>query len=120
MLSVTVLQLILSILDEVERLDGENCYYCERCQQLVTAERRLCYELLPNILTIHLKRFAMHSRSCIYFMQLFICSVFKIVCCIKHIVVLPSQLCMHNMKKLVLVKSRVALLVGCSQCVYLR
>lgn len=60
---VTVLQLILSILDEVERLDGENCYYCESCQLLVTAERRLCYELLPNILTIHLKRFAMHSSS---------------------------------------------------------
>ena len=45
-------------MEEVERLDGDNKYSCERCDHLVEAERSVHYQGLPSILTLHLKRFA--------------------------------------------------------------
>ncbi|KAK7092239.1 uncharacterized protein [Littorina saxatilis] len=43
---------------DVERLREDNKYYCEQCQRYVEAERSLHYQALPNILTVHLKRFS--------------------------------------------------------------
>jgi ubiquitin C-terminal hydrolase len=40
-----------------EVLSGDNAYSCEQCKQKVTAERRLCFEVAPNVLQICLKRF---------------------------------------------------------------
>ncbi len=49
---------IMSALDEVERLQDDNKYYCDKCVRLVEAERSTHYVTLPHILTLHLKRFA--------------------------------------------------------------
>ena len=43
---------------DVERLRDDNKYYCDQCFRYVEAERSLHYEALPNILTVHLKRFS--------------------------------------------------------------
>ncbi|XP_076437161.1 uncharacterized protein LOC143276507 isoform X2 [Babylonia areolata] len=43
---------------DVERLRDDNKYFCEPCCRYVEAERSLHYEALPNILTVHLKRFS--------------------------------------------------------------
>lgn len=40
-----------------EVLTGENAYSCEKCKDKVKAERRLCFEVAPNVLQICLKRF---------------------------------------------------------------
>ena len=53
---------ILAALDDVERLQDDNKYVCERCCHLVEAERSMHYVTLPRILTLHLKRFAATSR----------------------------------------------------------
>ena len=42
----------------VERLQGDNKYSCEKCTHLVEAERSVHYVNTPNVLTVHLKRFA--------------------------------------------------------------
>lgn len=38
-------------------LEGDNAYYCEKCDQKVDTVKRLCVKKLPKILTIQLKRF---------------------------------------------------------------
>lgn len=38
-------------------LEGENAYYCEKCNKKVDALKRTCIKSLPNTLVIHLKRF---------------------------------------------------------------
>lgn len=43
---------------EVEKLLEENKYFCEECQTYVEAERSIHYDVLPDILTLHLKRFS--------------------------------------------------------------
>jgi len=53
---------ILAALDDVERLQDDNKYVCETCSHLVEAERSMHYVTLPQILTLHLKRFAATSR----------------------------------------------------------
>ena len=53
---------ILAALDDVERLQDDNKYVCETCSHLVEAERSMHYITLPQILTLHLKRFAATSR----------------------------------------------------------
>ena len=40
-----------------EVLAGDNAYSCEACARKVRAERRLCFEVAPNVLQICLKRF---------------------------------------------------------------
>ncbi|OWF40614.1 ubiquitin carboxyl-terminal hydrolase 1-like [Mizuhopecten yessoensis] len=46
---------------EVERLRDENKYYCDNCIRHVEAERSLHYEVLPDVLSLHLKRFSASS-----------------------------------------------------------
>ena len=41
----------------VERLSGENKYFCENCATLTEADISTYFEKLPRVLTIHLKRF---------------------------------------------------------------
>lgn len=43
---------------EVEKLLEDNKYYCEECKCYVEAERSMLYDVMPDILTLHLKRFS--------------------------------------------------------------
>ncbi|CAH1799967.1 unnamed protein product [Owenia fusiformis] len=52
---------ILSRLSEVDGLTGDNKYYCEACLRLVEGQRRMKYKTLPQLLMLHLKRFAANS-----------------------------------------------------------
>ncbi|KAK6182394.1 hypothetical protein SNE40_010097 [Patella caerulea] len=49
---------LMSAFSEVERLREDNKYFCENCFRYVEAERSLHYEVLPDVLTLHLKRFS--------------------------------------------------------------
>lgn len=40
-----------------DTLDGDNAYYCERCDKKVSAVKRVCLKKLPNYLIVALKRF---------------------------------------------------------------
>ncbi len=40
-----------------DNLDGDNAYYCERCDKKVSAVKRVCLKALPNYLIVTLKRF---------------------------------------------------------------
>ncbi|XP_059948575.1 LOW QUALITY PROTEIN: ubiquitin carboxyl-terminal hydrolase 1-like [Mesoplodon densirostris] len=42
----------------VERIGGENKYFCENCHHYTEAERSLLFDAMPEVLTIHLKCFA--------------------------------------------------------------
>ena len=42
---------------ESEILQGDNAYYCDKCEKKVSWRRRTCMQKLPNILVIALKRF---------------------------------------------------------------
>ncbi|WAR05574.1 CFA45-like protein [Mya arenaria] len=50
---------------EVEKLVKDNKYFCEECQSYTEAERSIHYDILPNILTLHLKRFCADPNSLI-------------------------------------------------------
>ena len=41
----------------VERLSGDNKYFCDNCATLTEADISTYFEKLPQVLTIHLKRF---------------------------------------------------------------
>ena len=41
----------------VEFLNGDNKYFCDSCKTHTEAEIRTCFDVLPEVLTIHLKRF---------------------------------------------------------------
>ena len=46
-------------------LEGNNAYYCERCDTKVDTVKRLCFQKLPNVLAIQLKRFGYDwEREC--------------------------------------------------------
>ncbi|KAL0432671.1 UNVERIFIED_CONTAM: Ubiquitin carboxyl-terminal hydrolase 16 [Sesamum latifolium] len=47
----------LSLFTRSEMLDGENKYYCRRCNSYEQAEKKLRVSEAPNVLTIALKRF---------------------------------------------------------------
>lgn len=49
---------LMQAFTEVERLQDENKYFCDHCVRKNEAERSLHYDILPNILTVHLKRFS--------------------------------------------------------------
>ncbi|XP_050405156.1 ubiquitin carboxyl-terminal hydrolase 1 [Patella vulgata] len=53
---------LMSAFSEVERLREDNKYFCENCFRYVEAERSLHYEVLPDVLTLHLKRFSASDR----------------------------------------------------------
>ncbi|XP_033732900.1 LOW QUALITY PROTEIN: ubiquitin carboxyl-terminal hydrolase 1-like [Pecten maximus] len=55
------LKKMMDAFSEVERLRDENKYYCDNCIRHVEAERSLHYEVLPNVLSLHLKRFSASS-----------------------------------------------------------
>ena len=40
-----------------EVLEGENAYYCDRCDKKVRTVKRGCVKRLPNMLIVVLKRF---------------------------------------------------------------
>ncbi len=40
-----------------DTLDGDNAYYCERCDKKVAAVKRVCLKTLPDHLIVTLKRF---------------------------------------------------------------
>lgn len=40
-----------------DNLDGDNAYFCERCNKKVAAVKRVCLKELPDHLLITLKRF---------------------------------------------------------------
>ncbi|XP_008332169.1 ubiquitin carboxyl-terminal hydrolase 1 [Cynoglossus semilaevis] len=42
----------------VERIFGEDKYFCETCQHYTEAERSLLFDKTPEVITIHLKRFS--------------------------------------------------------------
>lgn len=54
---VESLQDALTQFTSAEALDGDNMYKCGRCAAYVRAEKKLCIQEAPNILTIVLKRF---------------------------------------------------------------
>lgn len=47
----------------VERLLEDNKYYCDECNAYVEAERSIHYDIMPDILTLHLKRFSAETRN---------------------------------------------------------
>jgi len=48
---------IVKSLEEVEFLNGDNKYLCSECLHLTEADQTVTYKQLPQILTIHIKRF---------------------------------------------------------------
>lgn len=47
----------ISMFASVERLNGDNKYFCEKCARLTEADISTYFEKLPQVFTIHLKRF---------------------------------------------------------------
>ncbi|XP_029939849.1 ubiquitin carboxyl-terminal hydrolase 1 [Salarias fasciatus] len=45
----------------VERIVGEDKYFCETCHHYAEAERSLLFDKTPEVITIHLKRFSASS-----------------------------------------------------------
>jgi len=45
----------------VERIVGEDKYFCETCRHYAEAERSLLFDKTPEVITIHLKRFSANS-----------------------------------------------------------
>ncbi|XP_035863567.1 ubiquitin carboxyl-terminal hydrolase 1 isoform X3 [Sander lucioperca] len=45
----------------VERIVGEDKYFCETCHHYTEAERSLLFDKTPEVITIHLKRFSANS-----------------------------------------------------------
>ena len=46
-----------------ENLEGENQYECEKCKTKVDATRQIQLHSLPEVLTVHLKRFSFCSKT---------------------------------------------------------
>lgn len=42
---------------EGEMLEGDNAYYCEKCEKKVNTLKRCCIKRMPNVLFMVLKRF---------------------------------------------------------------
>lgn len=40
-----------------EVLEGENAYFCEKCNKKIKAVKRVCVKSLPEVLILTLKRF---------------------------------------------------------------
>ncbi|KAL1765926.1 ubiquitin carboxyl-terminal hydrolase 1, partial [Sigmodon hispidus] len=52
------LRLAISQFASVERVVGEDKYFCENCHHYTEAERSLLFHKMPEVITIHLKCFA--------------------------------------------------------------
>ncbi|XP_060087903.1 ubiquitin carboxyl-terminal hydrolase 1 isoform X2 [Heteronotia binoei] len=55
---VKTLQWAISQFASVERIVGEDKYFCENCRHYTEAERSLLFDKMPEVITIHLKCFA--------------------------------------------------------------
>lgn len=42
---------------EGEMLEGDNAYYCEKCEKKVNTLKRCCIKRMPNVMFLVLKRF---------------------------------------------------------------
>ena len=42
---------------EGDLLEGDNAYFCEKCEKKITTRKRCCIKKLPNVLILVLKRF---------------------------------------------------------------
>lgn len=48
---------------EAEILQGDNAYYCDKCEKKITCQRRSCIKKLPNVMVIALKRFELDYET---------------------------------------------------------
>jgi len=53
----------LSVLTQDEVLKGNNKYYCNNCKRKCIAHKKITLSKIPNILVLHLKRFAIQQFS---------------------------------------------------------
>ena len=58
MQNLTSLTESLEELVKGDLLEGDNAYYCSKCNKKVSVRKRMCIKRLPLILTLHLKRFS--------------------------------------------------------------
>jgi hypothetical protein len=64
---------IVKSLEEEERLQADNKYYCEKCGHLVEASRFVEYQMVPAVLTVHIKRFSAFSSAGVFFTKTMDC-----------------------------------------------
>ncbi|XP_044157995.1 ubiquitin carboxyl-terminal hydrolase 1 [Bufo gargarizans] len=62
-LEIKTLKWAISQFASVERIVGEDKYFCENCLHYTEAERSLLFDKIPEIMTIHLKCFAANSSE---------------------------------------------------------
>lgn len=62
-LEIKTLKWAISQFASVERIVGEDKYFCENCHHYTEAERSLLFDKIPEIVTIHLKCFAANSSE---------------------------------------------------------
>ncbi|XP_015686665.1 ubiquitin carboxyl-terminal hydrolase 1-like [Protobothrops mucrosquamatus] len=55
---VKTLKWAISQFASIERIVGEDKYFCENCLHYTEAERSLLFDKMPEVVTIHLKCFA--------------------------------------------------------------
>ncbi|XP_073499892.1 ubiquitin carboxyl-terminal hydrolase 1 [Phyllobates terribilis] len=60
---IKTLKWAISQFASVERIVGEDKYFCETCRHYTEAERSLLFDKIPEIVTIHLKCFAAISSE---------------------------------------------------------
>ncbi|XP_077132065.1 ubiquitin carboxyl-terminal hydrolase 1 [Ranitomeya variabilis] len=60
---IKTLKWAISQFASVERIVGEDKYFCETCRHYTEAERSLLFDKIPEIVTIHLKCFAAVSSE---------------------------------------------------------
>lgn len=50
----------------MERIFGEDKYFCETCHHYTEAERSLLFDKTPEVITIHLKRFSANGLEWVH------------------------------------------------------
>ncbi|KAM9324126.1 LOW QUALITY PROTEIN: ubiquitin carboxyl-terminal hydrolase 1 [Gastrophryne carolinensis] len=62
-MEIKTLKWAISQFASMERIVGEDKYFCENCHHYTEAERSLLFDKIPEIVTIHLKCFAANSSE---------------------------------------------------------
>ncbi|XP_068095463.1 ubiquitin carboxyl-terminal hydrolase 1 [Hyperolius riggenbachi] len=62
-MEIKTLKWAISQFASVERIVGEDKYFCENCHHYTEAERSLLFDKIPEIVTIHLKCFAANNSE---------------------------------------------------------
>uniref|UniRef100_UPI00398EC1E0 ubiquitin carboxyl-terminal hydrolase 1 isoform X2 n=1 Tax=Pristiophorus japonicus TaxID=55135 RepID=UPI00398EC1E0 len=62
-MEIKTLKWAISQFASVERIVGEDKYFCENCHHYTEAERSLLFDKMPEVVTIHLKCFAACSSD---------------------------------------------------------